>query len=71
LIAEFDNSKKRLENKSSIFRSMAMEAGLVHVQLDDAGENARVWNIPIMHNISWVCSEIQHHSHVDIATFLL
>ncbi|KAG1887434.1 P-loop containing nucleoside triphosphate hydrolase protein [Suillus fuscotomentosus] len=70
-ILVLDAGRKRLENKSSIFRSMAMEAGLVHVQLDDAGENARVWNIPIMHNISWVCSEIQHHSHVDIATFLL
>ncbi|KAG1797618.1 P-loop containing nucleoside triphosphate hydrolase protein [Suillus variegatus] len=41
-ILVLDAGRKRLENKSSIFRSMAMEAGLVHVQLDDAGENARV-----------------------------
>lgn len=41
-IAEFDSPKKLLENKSSTFRSMAMEAGLVQVQLDEAGENAYV-----------------------------
>ncbi|KAG1786323.1 P-loop containing nucleoside triphosphate hydrolase protein [Suillus plorans] len=40
-IAEFDTPKKLLENKSSIFRSMAMEAGLVQVQLDDAEVNAQ------------------------------
>ncbi|KAG1795561.1 uncharacterized protein BJ212DRAFT_1526346 [Suillus subaureus] len=37
---EFDMPKKLLEHKSSIFHSMAMEAGLVQVQLDDAEENA-------------------------------
>ncbi|KAG1895833.1 P-loop containing nucleoside triphosphate hydrolase protein [Suillus fuscotomentosus] len=40
-IAEFDTPKKLLENKSSIFRSMAMEAGLVQVHLDDAEVNAQ------------------------------
>ncbi|KAG2056246.1 multidrug resistance-associated ABC transporter [Suillus hirtellus] len=40
-IAEFDTPKKLLENKSSIFRSMAMEAGLVQVQLDGAEVNAQ------------------------------
>ncbi|KAG0695819.1 P-loop containing nucleoside triphosphate hydrolase protein [Suillus ampliporus] len=39
-IAEFDTPTKLLENKSSIFRSMAMEAGLIQVQLDDAEEKA-------------------------------
>ncbi|KAG2139678.1 ABC transporter type 1, transmembrane domain-containing protein [Suillus clintonianus] len=34
-IAEFDSPQKLLENKSSIFRSMAMEAGLVQAQPDD------------------------------------
>ncbi|KAG2112527.1 P-loop containing nucleoside triphosphate hydrolase protein [Suillus clintonianus] len=34
-IAEFESPQKLLENKSSIFRSMAMEAGLVQAQLDD------------------------------------
>ncbi|KAG2035311.1 P-loop containing nucleoside triphosphate hydrolase protein [Suillus americanus] len=41
-IAEFDTPKKLLENNGSIFRSMAMEAGLVQVQLDDAEENTQV-----------------------------
>ncbi|KAG1817496.1 P-loop containing nucleoside triphosphate hydrolase protein [Suillus subaureus] len=41
-IAEFDTPKKLLEDKGSIFRSMAMDAGLVQVQLDDAEENAQV-----------------------------
>lgn len=40
-IAEFDTPKKLLENKSSIFRSMAMEAGLAQVQLDGAEVNAQ------------------------------
>jgi ABC-type multidrug transport system fused ATPase/permease subunit len=39
-IAEFDTPKKLLEHKSSIFRSMATEAGLVQVQHDDAEEKA-------------------------------
>ncbi|KAG1740326.1 P-loop containing nucleoside triphosphate hydrolase protein [Suillus lakei] len=39
-IAEFDAPSKLMENQSSIFHSMAMEAGLVQAQLDDAGENA-------------------------------
>ncbi|KAG1838637.1 P-loop containing nucleoside triphosphate hydrolase protein [Suillus subalutaceus] len=41
-IAEFDTPKELLENKGSMFRSMAMEAGLVQVQLDDAEENPQV-----------------------------
>ncbi|KAG1731999.1 P-loop containing nucleoside triphosphate hydrolase protein [Suillus paluster] len=39
-VAEFDTPQNLLENKTSIFRSMAMEAGLVQVQLDDADEKA-------------------------------
>ncbi|KAG1888634.1 ABC transporter type 1, transmembrane domain-containing protein [Suillus subluteus] len=41
-IAEFDTPKELLENKGSIFRSMAMQAGLVQVQLDDAEGNPQV-----------------------------
>ncbi|KAG1776029.1 P-loop containing nucleoside triphosphate hydrolase protein [Suillus placidus] len=41
-IAEFDTPKNLLENKSSIFRSMAMEAGLIQAELNDAEENTQV-----------------------------
>ncbi|OJA12951.1 hypothetical protein AZE42_07484 [Rhizopogon vesiculosus] len=37
-IAEFDTPKKLLEDKSSIFRSMAAEAGLTEVQVENAND---------------------------------